>query len=105
MPLVQQLVRVDLRILVTEVPPQDVISRDNVSVKVTAVVYFRVMDAERGVKVSSVEIKRIISRRCSTLQANEARPSSFPFPSTCCRPGASRWVRRLPRRPEQALPI
>jgi len=48
-PLVQQLVRVDLRIIVTEVPPQDVISRDNVSVKVSAVVYFRVVDAERAV--------------------------------------------------------
>ena len=48
-PLVQQLVRVDLRVVVTEVPPQDVISRDNVSVKVSAVVYFRVIDAERAV--------------------------------------------------------
>ncbi len=48
-PLVQQLVRVDLRIIVTEVPPQDVISRDNVSVKVSAVVYFRVVDAERAI--------------------------------------------------------
>ena len=48
-PFVQQLVKVDLRIIVTEVPPQDVISRDNVSVKVSAVVYFRVVDAERAV--------------------------------------------------------
>jgi regulator of protease activity HflC (stomatin/prohibitin superfamily) len=48
-PLVQQLVRVDLRVVVTEVPPQDVISRDNVSVKVSAVVYFRVIDAEKAV--------------------------------------------------------
>ena len=48
-PLVQQLVRVDLRIVVTEVPPQDVISRDNVSVKVSAVVYFRVVDAEKAI--------------------------------------------------------
>jgi regulator of protease activity HflC (stomatin/prohibitin superfamily) len=48
-PLVQQLVRVDLRTVVTEVPPQDVISRDNVSVKVSAVIYFRVVDAERAV--------------------------------------------------------
>jgi regulator of protease activity HflC (stomatin/prohibitin superfamily) len=48
-PMVQQLVRVDLRIVVIEVPPQDVISRDNVSVKVSAVVYFRVIDAERAV--------------------------------------------------------
>lgn len=48
-PMVQQLVKVDLRIVVTEVPPQDVISRDNVSVKVSAVVYFRVVDAEKAV--------------------------------------------------------
>jgi regulator of protease activity HflC (stomatin/prohibitin superfamily) len=48
-PVVQQIVRVDLRIVVVEVPPQDVISRDNVSVKVSAVIYFRVVDAERAV--------------------------------------------------------
>src|SRR6516225_9457854 len=48
-PLVQQMVRVDLRVIVDEVPPQDVISRDNVSVKVNAVIYFRVVDAERAV--------------------------------------------------------
>jgi regulator of protease activity HflC (stomatin/prohibitin superfamily) len=48
-PFVQQMVRVDLRIIVEEVPSQDVISRDNVSVKVSAVIYFRVVDAERSV--------------------------------------------------------
>ena len=48
-PLVQQMVRVDLRVFVDEVPPQDVISRDNVSVKVSAVIYFRVVDAERAI--------------------------------------------------------
>ena len=48
-PFVQQMVRVDLRIVVEEVPSQDVISRDNVSVKVSAVIYFRVVDAERAV--------------------------------------------------------
>ena len=48
-PLVQQMVRVDLRVVVDEVPTQDVISRDNVSVKVNAVIYFRVVDAERAV--------------------------------------------------------
>jgi regulator of protease activity HflC (stomatin/prohibitin superfamily) len=48
-PFVQQMVRVDLRVVVDEVPPQDVISRDNVSVKVNAVIYFRVVDAERSV--------------------------------------------------------
>src|ERR1700720_521358 len=48
-PLVQQMVRVDLRVIVDEVPTQDVISRDNVSVKVNAVIYFRVVDPERAV--------------------------------------------------------
>src|ERR1700724_1945443 len=48
-PFIQQMVRVDLRVIVDEVPPQDVISRDNVSVKVNAVIYFRVVDPERAV--------------------------------------------------------
>ena len=48
-PLVQQMVRVDLRVVVDEVPPQDVISHDNVSVKVNAVIYFRVVDPERAI--------------------------------------------------------
>ena len=48
-PLVQQVVRMDLRTVVFDVPPQDVITRDNVSVKVNAVVYFRVVDPERAV--------------------------------------------------------
>ncbi len=48
-PLIQQMVRVDLRTIVMDVPSQDVISRDNVSVKVNAVIYFRVVDAERAI--------------------------------------------------------
>lgn len=48
-PLVQQMVRVDLRTVVTDVPSQDVISRDNVSVKVNAVLYYRVVDPEKAV--------------------------------------------------------
>ncbi len=48
-PLIQQMVRVDLRTVVMDVPSQDVISRDNVSVKVNAVVYFRVIDPERAI--------------------------------------------------------
>ncbi|GKQ54677.1 slipin family protein [Bradyrhizobium sp. Ce-3] len=52
-PVVQQLVKVDLRVVVQVVPPQDVISRDNVSVKVNAVLYFRIVDPERAIiKVS-----------------------------------------------------
>jgi len=48
-PIIQQMVRVDLRTIVLDVPTQDVISRDNVSVKVNAVVYFRVLDPERAI--------------------------------------------------------
>jgi regulator of protease activity HflC (stomatin/prohibitin superfamily) len=48
-PFIQQMVRVDLRVVVDEVPPQDVISRDNVSVKVSAVIYFRVVDPEKAI--------------------------------------------------------
>ena len=48
-PIIQQMVRVDLRTVVLDVPTQDVISRDNVSVKVNAVVYFRVIDPERAI--------------------------------------------------------
>jgi len=48
-PAIQQMVRVDLRTIVMDVPPQDVISRDNVSVKVSAVLYFRVIDPQRAI--------------------------------------------------------
>lgn len=48
-PGVQQMVKIDLRTVVFDVPPQDVITRDNVSVKVNAVVYFRVVDPEKAV--------------------------------------------------------
>src|SRR5438046_8169437 len=48
-PIVQQMVRVDLRTVVLDVPPQDVITRDNVSVKVDAVVYFRIVDPTKSV--------------------------------------------------------
>jgi regulator of protease activity HflC (stomatin/prohibitin superfamily) len=49
LPVIQRIVRVDLRTLTTEVPSQDVITRDNVTVKVNAVIYFKVMDARRAV--------------------------------------------------------
>lgn len=48
-PFVQQMVRVDLRIRVLDVPTQDVISRDNVSVKVNAIVFYRVIDPEKAI--------------------------------------------------------
>ena len=49
LPIIQSMVRVDLRTRVMDVPEQDVISRDNVSVKVNAVVYFRVIDAQKSI--------------------------------------------------------
>jgi regulator of protease activity HflC (stomatin/prohibitin superfamily) len=48
-PIIQQMVRVDLRTIVMDVPTQDVISHDNVSVKVNAVVYFRVIDPKKAI--------------------------------------------------------
>ena len=49
-PLVEKMVRVDLRTITMDVPPQDVITRDNVSVKVSAVLYFRVLDPNRAIR-------------------------------------------------------
>ncbi len=48
-PIIQQAVKVDLRVITLDVPSQDVISKDNVTVKVNAVLYYRVMDPERSV--------------------------------------------------------
>lgn len=49
-PLIEKMVRVDLRTVTMDVPPQDVITRDNVSVKVSAVLYFRVLDPLRAIR-------------------------------------------------------
>jgi regulator of protease activity HflC (stomatin/prohibitin superfamily) len=49
LPVIQQLNKMDLRVIVLDVPKQDVISRDNVSVKVNAVVYFRIVDPEKAI--------------------------------------------------------
>jgi regulator of protease activity HflC (stomatin/prohibitin superfamily) len=49
-PLVEKMVRVDLRTVTMDVAPQDVITRDNVSVKVSAVLYFRVLDPARAIR-------------------------------------------------------
>ncbi len=55
-PIVDRMVRVSLRTIVMDVPPQDVITRDNVSLKVNAVVYFRVIHAEKAI----VEVERFL---------------------------------------------
>ena len=49
LPGIQQMVRVDLRVVALDIPPQDVISKDNVTVRVNAVLYYRVVDPERAI--------------------------------------------------------
>ncbi|MGE5190309.1 MAG: slipin family protein [Gemmatimonadota bacterium] len=49
MPVIDKMVRVDLRVVAMDVPPQDVITRDNVSIKVSAVLYFRVIDPNKAI--------------------------------------------------------
>ncbi|MCW6511750.1 slipin family protein [Lichenifustis flavocetrariae] len=56
-PFVQEMVRVDLRIQVVEIPSQDVISHDNVSMKVDAVLYFNVINPERAI----IQVQRYLS--------------------------------------------
>jgi len=49
-PVIEKMIRVDLRTVTMDIPPQDVITRDNVSVKVNAVLYFRVLDPNRAIR-------------------------------------------------------
>ena len=63
-PAIQQMVRVDLRTVVFEVPTQDVISRDNVSVKVKAVVYLRVIDPEKAI----IQVERYLEATSQLAQ-------------------------------------
>lgn len=65
-PFFQQVVRVDLRTVVLEVPTQDVISRDNVSVKVSAVVYFRIVDARKAI-IEVVDFLNATSQLAQTI--------------------------------------
>jgi len=63
-PGIQQMVRVDLRVVVMDIPSQDVITRDNVSVKVSAVLYFRVVDPERAV----IQVERYLEATSQLAQ-------------------------------------
>jgi regulator of protease activity HflC (stomatin/prohibitin superfamily) len=63
-PGIQQMVRVDLRVVVMDIPSQDVITRDNVSVKVSAVLYFRVVDPERAV----IQVERFLEATSQLAQ-------------------------------------
>ncbi|HLR77699.1 MAG TPA: slipin family protein [Burkholderiaceae bacterium] len=63
-PVIQQMVRVDLRIVTMDVPSQDVISRDNVSVKVNAVIYFRVMQPDKAI----IQVERYLDATSQLAQ-------------------------------------
>ncbi|WBY01806.1 slipin family protein [Ramlibacter tataouinensis] len=63
-PGIQQLVRVDLRVVVMDIPSQDVITRDNVSVKVSAVLYFRVVDPARAI----IQVERFLEATSQLAQ-------------------------------------
>ena len=68
-PLIERAVRVDLRIITMDVPPQDVITRDNVTVKVDAVVLFRVIDANRATTVVADFIRATSLLSMTTLRS------------------------------------
>src|SRR5690348_17947986 len=72
-PVVQQMIRVDLRVTVLDVPPQDVISRDNVSVRVNAVVYFRVVDSVKPV----LEVENFLQATSQLAQRSEGHTSEL----------------------------
>ncbi len=63
-PFIQKLVRVDMRVITMDIPPQDVISKDNVSVQVNAVVYFRVVDPGKAI----IEVERYLEATSQLAQ-------------------------------------
>ena len=81
-PMIDRMVRVDLRTVTLDVPPQDVITRDNVSVKVNAVIYFRVVDAprRRGHEVENYLHATSPDRADDAALRAAGRPSS----TSCC---------------------
>ena len=79
---IDRIVRVSLRTVVLDVPPQDVITRDNVSVKVSAVVYFRVVDPRRAV----VEVENYLYATSQLAQTTlQERAGHRPSSTSCCR--------------------
>ena len=75
-PIVDKLQKISLRLITLDVPPQDVITRDNVSVKVNAVLYFRVMEPNKAV----VEVEEFPLRHI---------PAGADNPAQCLRPGGT----------------
>ncbi len=83
-PGLQKMVKVDLRVIVMDVPTQDVISRDNVSVKVNAVIYFRIVDPEKAI-IRVANVFEATSYRFADREWPGYRHSVCPVP-TACRP-------------------
>jgi regulator of protease activity HflC (stomatin/prohibitin superfamily) len=80
-PFFQEMVRVDLRIQVIEIPSQDVISHDNVSMKVDAVLYFNVVNPERAI----IQFSTIFPRRICSLRRHCAQCWGNMNSTRCCR--------------------
>ena len=71
-PGIEKMVKMDLRTVTMDIPPQDVITRDNVSVKVNAVLYFRVLDPNRAVR----EVENYLFATSQLAQVTLRRPSN-----------------------------
>ena len=84
-PIIQQMVKTDLRVIVMDVPTQDVISQDNVSVKVNAVVYFRMIDPEQAI----IQVRTCSRPRVSWRRPPCARCSASTNWTRCCRSATS----------------
>jgi regulator of protease activity HflC (stomatin/prohibitin superfamily) len=104
-PVIQQMVKTDLRIVVMDVPSQDVISQDNVSVKVNAVVYFSIVDPERAMiqvenvfeatsQLSQTTLRSVLGKHeldeMLAQSATSSTPTSRPFSTSTPTTGASR---------------
>ena len=84
-PVIDRMVRVSLRTVVMDVPPQDLITKDNVSVKVSAVIYFRVMDPTRAV----IDVENYLYAT-SQLAQTTLRSVCGQWSSTICSPNGKR---------------
>ncbi len=81
-PFIQQMVRVDLRTIVLDVPSQDIISHDNVSVKVNAVVYFRAVDPNKAI----IQVEHYMQATSQLAQTTlRSRPGQRLTWLRCCR--------------------
>ncbi len=106
-PGIEKAIRIDLRTITMDIPSQDVITKDNVSLKVSAVLYFRVLDPNRAVVAVqnySSPRRRMPRPRCAACAARRSSTSSSPSgrrsTRTCSRSststpsrGGSRWCR------------